>query len=625
MTTMNIQFLKQTMKAQLLKMFTISALLTLGGAGALTSCSDMFETESDRQIFDPALDEKTDSMFYLLGIMKGMQQVADQYVLTNEMRGDLVATNSYTETDLRRLANFTADITCKYDSAYKYYRIINNCNYFITHRDSTLMTGSTRVTIPEIAQAHAVRAWAYLQLVKTYGRVPFYTNPLVSIDDASHIPDSIDMQNIVDKLVPGLSRYVGVSEPNYGWISAGVLNTSSTEKKLISRNIMIPVEVILGDLYLETHNYPDAAKSYFAYIKRVGLSTGNYGVWPNDTKYKKQLGTKIPTNMPESADLSSWSSIFAMDSPKDSVTYVPLAANRLRGQTTELPRYFGYNFYSTTGGTDFYLLGRQIDPSSSYLALSDKQEFYYKPIVSTKDTVLAASIGDMRRYASFWNSTTSEIKYDSTFTVMTKFNNANVALYRASTIYLRLAEAVNRWGYPDLAFAILKDGIKASLFKYRKVMTSPLQNAYIEPRTVQLLQNQLPFITSTTTGGMTTYYCIVSNNGIHSRGTYYTQEEKSPYQMDAIVKQKMAELGKATTGSLRDTINAVEDLICDELALELAFEGTRFGDLTRMARHKNRDGLYGGNYGSEWLANKLAYKNPMKDLTQEQNWYLPFK
>jgi hypothetical protein len=95
--------------------------------------------------------------------------------------------------------------------------------------------------------------------------------------------------------------------------------------------------------------------------------------------------------------------------------------------------------------------------------------------------------------------------------------------------------------------------------------------------------------------------------------------------MDAIVKQKMAELGKATTGSLRDTINAVEDLICDELALELAFEGTRFGDLTRMARHKNRDGLYGGNYGSEWLANKLAYKNPMKDLTQEQNWYLPFK
>ena len=94
----------------------------------LASCSDMLETDSDRQIFDPALDQKTDSMFYTLGILKGLQQVADQYVMTGEMRGDLVAVNQYTETDLRRLADFTADATNKFDSAYIYSRIINNCN-----------------------------------------------------------------------------------------------------------------------------------------------------------------------------------------------------------------------------------------------------------------------------------------------------------------------------------------------------------------------------------------------------------------------------------------------------------------------------------------------------------------
>ena len=94
----------------------------------LSSCEDMFETESDRQIFDPALDQKTDSMFYTLGILKGLQQVADQYVMTGEMRGDLVATNAYTEADLLDLADFSADITNKYYSAYLYYRVINNCN-----------------------------------------------------------------------------------------------------------------------------------------------------------------------------------------------------------------------------------------------------------------------------------------------------------------------------------------------------------------------------------------------------------------------------------------------------------------------------------------------------------------
>lgn len=74
-----------------------------------------------------------------------------------------------------------------------------------------------------------------------------------------------------------------------------------------------------------------------------------------------------------------------------------------------------------------------------------------------------------------------------------------------------------------------------------------------------------------------------------------------------------------------DTINAVEDLLCDEYALEFAFEGNRYFDLCRLARHKNNAGHYGANFGSLWLARKLAYKNPQKDLTNPQNWYLPFK
>ena len=92
---------------------------------------------------------------------------------------------------------------------------------------------------------------------------------------------------------------------------------------------------------------------------------------------------------------------------------------------------------------------------------------------------------------------------------------------------------------------------------------------------------------------------------------------------------KMDELktlyGIVPTGTLNDTINAVEDLICDEMALELAFEGNRFGDLTRFARHKNKQGLYSANFGSLWLARKLAYKNPSKSLADERNWYLPLK
>ena len=91
------------------------------------------------------------------------------------------------------------------------------------------------------------------------------------------------------------------------------------------------------------------------------------------------------------------------------------------------------------------------------------------------------------------------------------------------------------------------------------------------------------------------------------------------------MKELAAVYGVNVGTTRQDTINAVEDLICDEYALELAFEGNRFYDLCRLARHKNQAALYGSNFGSLWLARKLAYKHPMKDLTDPKNWYLPFK
>ena len=597
----------------------------------MTSCEDFFETDSNRQIFDPELNEKTDSMFYMLGIMKGMQQVADQYVLTNEMRGDLVATNAYTETSLKQLANFTVDYTNKYDSAYLYYRIVNNCNYFIAHRkDSALMTGSRYVNIPEIAEAHAVRAWAYLQLVKTYGRVPFYTDPLVTIGGASQIRDSVDLQTILSKFEADLQHYSGTPVPTYGEVSAGFLNSSTSnstvEKKVHSSNIMLPVDLVLGDLYLESHQYQKAAKSYFNYIKLVNLSLSSYYINPRTID---NLQDKIPTNMPTVSGSYTWSSIFAFSSPKDSVTYIPMASNRLRGVTTNLPRYFGYDFYSTSA-FERYIVERQIEASAAYKNLSDAQDFYYRP-VGSRDTILTAPLGDLRRYVTFQ----SAARNDSTFDVMSKFTNANIPVYRGATVYLRLAEALNRWGYPDLAFAILKDGVGYHLAD--RVITSPeeavVRRQYIRPQSFRILIDEIPFISEQITKGSvkndTVYTSRFSSACIHGRGTYQTDAVRSPYLLDAVVGQKLAQLQAAgnftPTGTLNDTITAVEDLICDEMALELAFEGTRFNDLTRIARHRNAAGWHAANYGSLWLANKLAFKHPAVDLRQEKNWFLPFQ
>ena len=599
---------------------------------AFTSCQDFLETDSDRQIFEPALDQKTDSMFYTLGILKSVQQAIDQYVLVNEMRGDLTEINKYTQTDLRQLANFSADATNKYDSAYLYYRIINNCNYYIAHRDTSLRTGSRQVAMQEYAQAYAIRAWTYLQLAKTYGTVPFYTYPVTSISQANEVMETKDLQGICDALIPDLLRlanqssalgtadttYIGV--PRYGDIVAGNFNNGG-RKTVYSHRLMFPVDLVLGDLYLESGQYEQAAKAYFNYIVNNRLIMSPCFASSIPEKYRNEL----PNDFTSYSSSPSWLNIFARDpgDQTDIITLVPMAVNRLRGETTSLPQLFGYDLYSTdvlsedtvfsAVSSTMYLEEREIDASAPYKKLAEAQDYYYQAASSTADIGKSMHLGDLRYYSTFISRQSSTTREN--FDVMRKFNYGNIPVYRGSTVYLRLAEALNRMGYPDAAFAILKDGINST--------QTLIDTTYIRPATREMFTNVIPFYSERYRSYFT------SNYGIHGHGSGYTRGKSSVYRMDTIVAQKLEELQLVynikPTGTLNDTINAVEDLLCDEYALEFAYEGNRFGDLCRIARHKNRANLYESNFGGRWLATKLAYKNPVVNLAEERNWYLPFK
>ena len=585
-----------------------------------TSCEDILETESEQIVFDPALDQKTDSMFYTLAILKSVQLAIDQNVLINEMRGDLTETNMYTQTDLRELANFSATAANKYDSAYVYYRIINNCNYYIAHRDTMLMTGSTKVAIPEYVEALAVRAWAYMQLCKHYGTVDFYTTPITSISEANAPKEKKDMAGIANALLPELAQYKQIDVPNYGEIDAGSTNFG-VSKKVNSRKIMFPVLLVMGDIYLETNQYEQAAKCYFEYLNMQRIRQRNFFIAPLfEYSYPDNI---MPPMSGYYTVENSWSSIFTV-SPNVSneiITYVPMAVNGLRGTTTNLPKLFGYNYYTTdvdttdnksqTSGSDMYILEREIEPSQQYINLCNSQDWYYRPGESLTD-ILTSKLGDLRRQVTVQTVQ----KGDSAFRLMTKYNGGNINIYRASTVYLRLAEALNRMGYPDAAFMILKDGMSYSKLD---------EAGYLKPETIEMLTTTIPFFSEQNMNNFTTE---IRNIGIHSHGANETEGQYSPYQYVEVLAGKLAELkeqGVNVQDTPEDSINAMEDIICDEMAMELAFEGNRFADLTRIAKHKNADPLYGSNYGSLWLARKLAYKNPVKDLTQEINWYLPMK
>lgn len=608
--------------------YLIAGLFAFG----VTSCSDMLDVDSSSELFEPDMNHKTDSVFYTFGVMTAMQQLADIYVLQNEMRGDLVSPAQYADINLKKLADYSADGTNAYDSAYVYYRVINNVNYYLAHRDTTLSDGSTNLVTNEYGAMLAFRAWAYLQAVRQYGTVKYITRPLTAISDIENDNSPrYDIYQLASALIPELEKYSGLSVPSYGNITCGTGNNSEVSSKTISSyQSFIPVDVILGELYLERGQEGDymlAAQHFYKYLDNnaarmflVQLSGSSPFDWFSTGNFAR------PSDFPMGVGYISWSSYIFANQSTFVVSHIPMAQNYMAGTTTKLPLLYGFNYY-TANDDSVYATQPQIVPSRNFYAIADSTDCYYASNTDLTGLTINSFRGsDLRRYGSFDDEV---IVADTATERMLKFMDANVILYRNSTIWLRLAEALNRAGYPDAAFAVLKDGLKSSIIGNTK---------YLTPETETLLTTVLPVCSPSNINSQ--YY--MNNVGIHSWGASCGESvatstgapngplggTHSPYQMDTIVGLKMAQIARdfnvPMTYTKADTINAVEDLICDEYAMEFAFEGTRYSDLTRLARRKNRENTYGSNFGGLWFARKMAFKNPAKDLSIESNWYLPW-
>jgi tetratricopeptide (TPR) repeat protein len=143
--------------------------------------------------------------------------------------------------------------------------------------------------------------------------------------------------------------------------------------------------------------------------------------------------------------------------------------------------------------------------------------------------------------------------------------SADIILYRSADIHLLLAEALNRTWKTELALSLLNTGMRE---------LSPRPEGYAR-----------------------------WSRNVGVRGRVFLKAQTVP---------------EGTT----DPLLYIEDLIIQERALELAFEGKRWFDLMRIARRRN---------DPSYLANRVAakYDDPVQAgqvwnwLMNVENWYLP--
>lgn len=571
----------------------------------LASCQDMLSPGSDTVEFveDNQLNTVHDTLYTVLGIVSEMQKIADRTVILGEVRGDLVANTDKASTSIKELASFDVKDGNLYNNIADFYAVINNCNYFLANANMNLHKLGEQTFEKEYAVVKAYRAWTYLQLAKIYGEVPLVLEPVTTISQAelAEQQDYKNIKEICNFFIEDLKPYVNTIMPNYAVTSNG------TQLLGTSRKFFIPVRVLLGELCLWAERYNESAQFFHDY-----LTFNNHAVTTGTSK--TQWGSNIKEAMQQGSQ-SPWSGGFISDitdpESDEIISYIPMELSQFNGTISSLE-----DVYQSTLNNKYYA---QVVPSASVKQLSRSQKYCQVNDITAvlKDTVILEEsdyknlktdllYGDLRlnasyTYAYIGQDITSHYSADRN-TIM-KFSRTCIPTYRVQQVYLMFAEALNLAGFPETAFAILKYGI--CQYNMEKMH-------YISEKEQARAARFLGFKENTVYANNFDQY---NTQGIHSRGSGDAYANKDFYKID-MPKQASYE------DSIPVMMPLVEEKILEEMALEEAFEGTRYYNLMRMALRKNNPAI---------LAEAVAKRNGTKDealftrLMDKKNWYLPIK
>ena len=544
---------------------------------AFEGCSNLLDVDSNRLVSPDGykMTGANDTLYSMFGIFSQLEKIADSYVLLGELRGDLMDVSPKSNLYLKEINDFNISSTNPYANNIKdYYSVINNCNYVIHNIDTSVVRGGIKVMYKEYAACKAIRAWTYMQIALNFGSAIYYDKPILTVLDAENVQKitPLTITELAPILINDINPWKDTPNPSLDFIYSQDLNKS-----------FFPIRFVLGDLYLWTGQYENAANEYRDLMVKNSYTISN-----------NIVDARVIYNGAFTGGFNWF--YFDVNSNED-ITSIA-ATNQ-----------YGYKFH-----LDSLTLNREIVPSAVSVTNWQKQQYHY---YNRGTLVKLDTVGDLRLYSSvsveqkfvFTDGTTSINKqgpiknitptstnYILKYLMVNPEANTNktskqIMPYRVPLLYLRYAEAVNRLGKPNLAMVVLKYGLNNS--NIQKYVPSSEQDS---------LSNYMNFPNEIFDYVDNVTKIRYTNTGIHMRGCGTTNEDNTFYIIPKLPLQQ-------------DSVLYVEDLIQKESALETAFLGNRFQDLMRIAIRRD-DNAY--------LANIVLAKNKSinTDLTNRANWYL---
>lgn len=457
-------------------------LLVLGTA--TVSCEDMFTADNTLVTTELA---PQDTLYQMMGIIKRMQKLADRTVLLGEVRADLVDVDPlHASADIQELAANNVSAANVYNQPSDYYAVINSCNIYLAYVDSMRNSQGTRKYFEkEILAAKCFRAWCYLELLKIYGDVPYIRTPILNSDNAEEIVASGKKEGMVTIVTDMINDLV-----NFRAAENDELRQSYGDRTFNGirySEMVIPVRAMLAELYLWRASYTGNESDYINAIRMYH----DYFTFPSEEINTGRARANWPSRDSERPSASDYNSNFLDASQCAGV--LPMETSQYYGTVSKLRGVFcsldSNNYYPAVVASQ---RAKDISKAQDYCQFlvegGGLPEIYFREHDPNLYSDYKTMEGDLRLYAVSDgpdnvkdNSSNSHenSSYNNMYYLNRKYGtttNGNsylpfVPYFRNNILYLHFAEALNRAGFPETAFAILKYGLSYYTLTNRDIVS----------------------------------------------------------------------------------------------------------------------------------------------------------
>ena len=598
--------------------------------------------------------------------------------------------------DVQEIANFNySNPDNQYIDARDYYTVINNCNIFLARVDTTLKKDGDLFMLPEFVAVKSMRAWTYLQLAINYNEIPFFIEPILTHSAATNVMNQAKMSRdqVIDKLIEDILPY---ENPSVYTMPEWTIPAASGAPDVKTEHRFFPIRMLLGEMYLWRGKYREAAQCFYNQITgaNTNMTAPVYFDNRNVAKYSDEKG-KSPSlsgyaNLFATDKYSSNASVLAL------VTFASSALNgetisdlsnvfAPEGQSGASQVFASPGFVSLARRQMYCYTDRYAENKFSE---SPKRTLYGEGYEYPGDLRIKATtysqMGNDEQNTEYENIV-AKFNFSGSwgglhFNYIPNAPTTLLMLQRAELAYLRLAEALvglEREGYVknkldsksktplEVAMAALKEGLKDRYLilkdpvygrrdkldengnpirsiigyekdengAYKRDENGKLIPIYGEPQQEDYIVSADSVMLDFSDNKFDV------NEGLHSRGSGDSKYNKY-YQLDKLCigrylgcVEKDGDKEIVTVEFTKeDSLNYVSDLLLDELALELSWEGYRFGDLIRFAKSMDDPAVLAKRVAGRGIANKSSYRTVDYQMdgtlydklyNDETYWYLP--